>query len=218
MTVRWRRKREDPLRKPWRQSEYLVVDLETTGLDLKKDTIVSYGAVVIRDGRVITAESVYDLVRPRSAMSPEAIAVHTLRPADVADAPPPDAAVHTLAALMTDRVVVAHSAWVEQAFLTRAFRDAGIRFRVPLIDTAALARACGTAPAGQRGDAGLEWLATALGLPVVDPHHALGDAVTTAQVFLVLASRLSGRGYDTARSLVDLTCGDRGLLSPPSGR
>ena len=58
-----------------------------------------------------------------------------------------------------------------------------------------------------------EWLATALGLPVVDPHHALGDAVTTAQVFLVLASRLSGRGYDTARSLVDLTCGDRGLLS-----
>ena len=44
-------------------------------------------------------------------------------------------------------------------------------------------------------------LARSLGLPVHRPHHALGDALTTAQVFIALATLLDGYGPQTVRTL-----------------
>jgi DNA polymerase-3 subunit epsilon len=63
-----------------------------------------------------------------------------------------------------------------------------------VVATAALLRAArlaGADPAAERtGEPALEEVARRLGLPVHTPHHALGDAFTTAQVFLVAATRL----------------------------
>ena len=42
---------------------------------------------------------------------------------------------------------------------------------------------------------------------MVAPHHALGDAITTAQLFLALTARLGRLGYRNARDFVDLTSG-----------
>ena len=52
----------------------------------------------------------------------------------------------------------------------------------PIIDTAALARADECPSQGGRDEPDLEWLAGDLGLPAINPHHALGDAITTAEV------------------------------------
>src|SRR5687768_4088207 len=41
-------------RTPWREAEFCVVDLETTGLDLRRDDVVSYGAVIVRQARIPT--------------------------------------------------------------------------------------------------------------------------------------------------------------------
>ena len=211
MTSRWRTRRQRPLATPWRNLEYVVVDLETTGLDLRRDAIASYGAVVVRDGRIVVAENVYGLVCPTREMTAEAIAVHTLRRADLADAPPLSHAVTILEALLRDRILVAHAAWIEKAFLTRAFAEHDVTLSSPIIDTAALARADGLVPRAMRGEPDLEWLAGELGLPAVTPHHALGDAITTAQTFLALTSRLSRLGYSNASDFVELSDGDRAL-------
>ncbi len=212
VTPRWLNRKQHPLARPWREIEYVVVDLETTGLDLKRDAIASYGAVVIRDGRIIVAENTYGLVCPTCELSAEAIAVHTLRQSDVDGAPPLSQAVSVLDALLRGRVLVAHAAWIEKTFLTRAFDAHGTALRSPIINTAVLARADGIASRGSVREPDLEWLAGELGLPAVKPHHALGDAITTAQVFLALMSRLSRLGYSTARDFVDLTDGDRALI------
>jgi DNA polymerase-3 subunit epsilon len=209
MTPRWLTRRDQPLARPWREIEYVVVDLETTGLDLAQDSIASYGAVLIRDGRIVVSENTYGLVCPICEITAASIAVHTLRRADVADAPPLSEAVSILDALLRDRVLVAHAAWIEQAFLSRAFAAHGVKLRAPIIDTAALARAEGTVPTATRREPDLEWLTGKLGLPAVTPHHALGDAITTAQVFLALTARLGRLGYHQARDFVDLTSGDR---------
>jgi DNA polymerase-3 subunit epsilon len=203
----WRR--PDELNRPWREIDYTIIDLETTGLDLRRDTIASYGIAVLRDGRLRAAEHIYSLVRPGCALSPEAITVHALRPSDFAGAPPLAEAVGVLAAATVDRIVIAHAAWVEQAFLTRAFAEHGREFRCRVIDTAAMARAAGLELAPGRAEPDLEQLATRLGVPVVSPHHALGDAITTGHVFLALAARLDRRGYATARDFLDLTEADR---------
>ena len=113
--------------------------------------------------------------------------------------------------LLSGRVLIAHAAWIERAFLTRAFAAHGSALRTPIIDTAALARTDNAALRCGHDEPDLEWLAGELGLPVVNPHHALGDAITTAEVFLALATRLARLGYRNARDFVELTTADRAL-------
>jgi DNA polymerase III subunit epsilon len=190
------------LDQPWRAASYCAVDLETTGLDLSRDRIVSFGSVGIDGGRVIAGSSIYRLVGGPKHVSPDAIAVHALRPADLADAPPWEESVDLLLKALTGRVLVAHAAWVERAFLRRAFRTQRVPPPGAIVDTAALARSAGLAPVGASAEPSLEFLARDLGLPVHEPHHALGDALTTAEVFLALSTRLDVDAAQTVGSLV----------------
>lgn len=190
---------------PWRDAELAVVDLELTGLDPRRDEIVSYGGVVVRGGRVVASSVLYGLVRPQRPVSAESIAVHALRPQDLQDAPGLGPCVDALAEFLTGRVLVAHAAWVERAFLGRAFAGFGITLDGPVIDTAALAREAGVAPAGAGTEPSLEGLAAGLGVPVHTTHHAAGDALTTAGLLLALIARLERRGPQTVRSLADVS-------------
>lgn len=179
----------DP-RLPWREAEFCVVDLETTGLDLRRDDPVSYGAVLVRHARIPCGEVVYRPLRPSRPISVAAMTVHGLRLADLADAAPIGAVLDELVELLAGRVPVAHGAWVERAFLDRALRPRGRRLGRMMIDTAALLRACRLAAPATGREPNLEASARRLGLPVHTPHHALGDAFTTAQLLLALATRL----------------------------
>lgn len=195
----------DALDLPWREAEFVVVDLETTGLHLRRDDIVSYGAVLVSEGRALAGSHLYGLVRPRRELSEVSITVHGLRAVDLADAPPLEDCVHRLADLLAGRVLVAHAAWVEQAFLNRAFGEHGVRLEGPIVDTAALAREAHVALAGAEAEPSLERLARGLRLPVHTPHHALGDAFTTAGVFLALVSRLDRQEPQTVKNLQSIS-------------
>jgi DNA polymerase-3 subunit epsilon len=101
-----------------------------------------------------------------------------------------DDVVGHLVDLLSNRVLVAHAAWVERAFLDRVLRPRGLKLGRAVVDTAALLRACRLVDAAAASEPNLEVAARQLGLPVHTPHHALGDAFTTAQLFLALATRL----------------------------
>jgi DNA polymerase-3 subunit epsilon len=186
---------------PWREAEFAVVDLETTGLDLRRDEIVSYGGVLVRAGRVVAGSAVYGLVKPLGPVSRASVEVHALRLEELDDAPDLAACAAALVELMSGRVLIAHAAWVERAFIGRALREIGLRLAGPVVDTAALAREAMVVPDRLDGEPALETLAGALGMPVHTPHHALGDALTTANVFLALTSRLERREPQTVRTL-----------------
>jgi DNA polymerase-3 subunit epsilon len=188
-------------RTPWRAAEYCVLDLETTGLDLARDDIVSYGAALVVDGRIPVGRTAYREVRPTRPVSVEALTVHSLRTADLAAAPSIDEVLPDLIDLLAGRVLVAHAAWVERAFLDRALRGRGHRIGRTVVDTAALLRACRLADTSSGAEPNLEAAARRLGLPVHTPHHALGDAFTTAQLFLALVARLEGGRPMTVRDL-----------------
>ncbi|WP_221740720.1 PolC-type DNA polymerase III [Streptomyces sp. RP5T] len=193
------------LEREWRTAEYCVIDLETTGLDLRRDEIISLGAVPIREGRIDFGDSFYTLVRPRCPVSVASIKIHGLRPGDLADAPEAGAVGEALVPRLTGRVVVAHAAWIERAFLGRMPRPTGWPGVRTVIDTAALARACGLTPECPPGhEPSLELLARRLGLPVYSPHHALGDALTTAAVFLALAAKMERTHRPSTLTVGDL--------------
>lgn len=184
--------------------DFCALDFETTGLDLRRDAILSYGAVTVRGGRIRGDSAVYSLARPGRDASPEAMRVHGLRLADTLAAPSPEETAAALRTVLDGKILVAHAAWIETSFVRRYLGLVGARPGPLVIDTAALARAAGVVSRDRRGEPSLEWLATELGLPVHTPHHALGDAMTTATVFIALVAALGDRGL-TAGDLVRIS-------------
>ncbi|MGD0454727.1 MAG: exonuclease domain-containing protein [Solirubrobacteraceae bacterium] len=204
-------------RTPWRDASYCAVDLELTGLDPREHEIVSFGAVPIEDGRVQLGSAVHGRARPLRSISESSVLVHGLRAADLADAPPLDVAIDPLLAAMAGRIPVVHVAAIERGFLRPALRRQGVRLRGPMVDTSVL----GLVWLHERDGNGprrvsLAELTAALGLPSHHPHDAVGDALTTAQVFVALATHLDALHPETVRRLT--TAGRRleSLLAYPS--
>ena len=188
-------------RAPWRLAHFCVVDLELSGLDPKYDEIISFAAVPIDAGRVVAGNAVYGLSRNTRPLPEESVLVHGIRTVDLADAPPLDEAIGPLLTVMTGRVLVAHAAWIERSFLDPVLRRHGTRLRGPILDTRDLGQLLAMERGVPSAAPSLTGLARSLGLPVHRPHHALGDALTTAQVFIALATLLDGYAPQTVRSL-----------------
>jgi DNA polymerase-3 subunit epsilon len=196
-------------RTSWRLARFAVVDVETTGLDPRRDEVLSFAAVPIDGARIMAGATVTGLVRPETAPPASSIEIHGLRAADVAGAPPAPEALAPLADALRDRIPVAHAAWIERDFLRPRLREVGFALPRRIVDTAMLWRALCIA----RGDRDPGWcslsdLAASLELPSHRPHVAEGDALTTAQAFLALATHLEDRGRGSVRAL---TGAERGV-------
>jgi DNA polymerase-3 subunit epsilon len=181
-------------RHPWRSVEFASLDFETTGLDPRKDHIVSFGVVPIRGGRIVVGDRVYREVAPAIPPSPVSVAVHGLRQVDLDAARSLDAERAVLGAALHRRFLIAWAAEVEAAFLATTFGGSARSWRRRIVDVLqSLTRSPSYA---------LSAAASRFGVPVHSPHHALDDALTTAEVFLVLATRLSAARPRTARWLL----------------
>jgi DNA polymerase-3 subunit epsilon len=187
---------------PWREARWCAIDLELTGLDPSNDEIIAIGAVPIEDGRLVLGESRYTLVRTSRRSEHNAVLMHKLRVVDLADAPPLEQAFELLLEMLSGRVPVFHTAAVERTFLGPLFSE--LRVRLPAaVDTEILGRLFlqqrdGTAPPRLS----LATLLRVLGQSGEAPHHALADALCTAQAFIALASRLSAGEPQTVGSLL----------------
>jgi DNA polymerase III subunit epsilon len=180
----------------------VAVDVETTGLDPRRDEIISFAAVPVEGGRVASGRAVSGLVRPRVSPPADSIEIHGLRAADLEAARPAPEALAPLAAALRGGIPIAHAAWVERAFLARPLAELGASLPRKVVDTAVLWRLlCLDRGEEDPGWFSLAALAEALGLPSHRPHEAEGDALTTAQVFLALASHLELHGRATPNAL-----------------
>ena len=204
-------------RRPWVEAEFASLDFETTGLDPDRDAVVSFGVVPVRHGRVILAESEYREVAPEAPLTARSIVVHGLRPLDLRGAPALHEVIPDLRASLQGRYLLAWSADVEAGFLSRAFGGSRRWWRWRIVDVLLLAQIADRLEgrAARPGDYNLTKAAGRFGTPVHAPHHALDDALTTAQLFLVLATKLSTKGYGTRARL--LKAGRR-LRAQRSGR
>jgi DNA polymerase-3 subunit epsilon len=194
---------------PWRQATYTVLDLETTGLDPASDAIVAAGGLRVLDGRATAATAFRLLVRPDRDVPAEAIRIHGLLPGELEAAPPLAKQLAALLHRTLGDVLVVHVAEVDHAFLDAAMRRSwGCPLNATVLDTARMAAALNrrldlARPPGRRPEASLRLadLARAHGLPVHPEHDPLHDALTTAQLFLALATRLERHGRGTLGAL-----------------
>ena len=188
----------DRLVAPWRSVELAALDFEATGLDLQRDRIISFGTVPIRRGGIELADSVYQLVDPGGvAPSRESITVHGLRAVDLVGAPSLQMARAALRLAIERRFLVTWWAPVEAAFLDVLFSGGRQAWMRRAIDVRDLVLGLEGRSAARLT---LSQAAERFGVPVASPHNALDDALVTAQLFLVTATKLGGR----ARSVRDM--------------
>lgn len=198
----------------WREIPYSVVDVETTGLNSKRDALLSIGMVDIDHGRIQMDKHWYALLRPPEhiEVSPASIRIHGLLREDVADAPPPQEVIEELLNRLTGRVLIVHYSPIDVAFLNQALRSYWkVSLRGPAIDTMLLARALSDMErftdalqgiGGMPHATALRILSEKAGLPVFAQHHALCDALTTAQLFLAQATRMEAFGCGSLRKFL----------------
>lgn len=163
----------------------LAVDTETTGMSPEAGhRLVEVAHVTIADGAI--GETWSSLVRPGRPIPPDATRVHGITDAMVAEAPGTVDVGRPWRIALADRPLVFHNAPFDLPFLLSLFREAGAPTLLnPIIDTLGLARGL---PDGAAGNS-LQVVRKRLGLPEEPAHRALGDALTTARVFLALAER-----------------------------
>lgn len=175
--------------------DYVVVDTETTGLQLSEgDKVISISAVRIRGGRVQNTGIFNTLVNPGRPIPPESTEIHHLDDAMVADAPTMNEVYPQFIEYLGDSVLVAHNAAFDKKCLDMAADDAGLpQIDNPVLDTIFLSYALHEEIEGHS----LEALAERMGITINGRHTSLGDARATAHIFLGLLSLLPARGVRT---------------------
>lgn len=179
----------------WDDPVYWALDLETGGLDPRRHGVVSVGMVPIRSGRIRVGESFYSLVNPAQEMSAESMTIHRLNPRDLEAAPRLQDVLPLICGRLSEGVLLVHCAMVDVPFLRRACAGEGLPWPRPqVVDTmrllARLARRPGSEP---RPPVALAGARAHFGLPPHRSHHAMSDAMATAELFLMLVHRLKAR-------------------------
>jgi DNA polymerase-3 subunit epsilon len=170
--------------------EYVSLDCETTGLDTKKDRILSIGAVRIRNNCVETSKALHLFVQPGKEISAESIKIHHLRHCDMAGAMPIGEAVERLLYFIGSRPLVGYHLSFDRAMINNAVKPhIGTTLPNEMIEVAQrfYRHKMRTAPQGYI-DLRFDTILKELDLPVLGKHSALNDAVMTALIFVKLNS------------------------------
>jgi DNA polymerase III subunit epsilon len=192
--------RADPLLE---EAEFVVFDLETTGLSAARNQICEVGAV--RVSALELVDSFQSLVNPRVPL-PEPVARLTgLHDHELRRAAPVSSVLNRFLSFTGDALLVAHNARFDQRFLEQQLLLLhGRRLSEPPLCTAALARRL---LEGRLRRVSLASLAYFFGVPTTPCHRAHPDAEATAQILVQLIGLAQERG---ARRLSDL----RSLAAP----
>jgi DNA polymerase III subunit epsilon len=194
---------------PLERLPILVLDTETTGLDVARDRVISIGGLRLVGGRMYRATSFDRLVNPGSPIPPRSTAIHGITDAMVADAPPFAEVYAALEALMAGTVVVGHQIAFDLAMLRAECARNGCSWVEPRsLDTLLLVASLIPGLAG----ASLDAVAGELGVSVHGRHTALGDSLVTAEVFASLLPRLADRGVTTLGHAAAFSGRAKGLI------
>lgn len=185
----------------------VALDTETTGLDPGRARIVEIAAVRIGAGRLDAAGALRRLVRPDQPIPPEAARIHGIDDAAVASAPPFKEVWPEFLDLAGGLVLVGHTVGFDLAVLQRECARAELVWpALRTLDTRLLAELVQPNLAGLT----LDQLAAWLGVAAEGRYSALGDAVTTARIFLALLPKLRDVGI---RTLAEAEQACRGLTA-----
>jgi len=194
------------------KARYLVMDTELTGLDKKRDSIVSIGALIMQGSRILLGETYYEMVSPETEMRSESIVIHCIVPSEVVNKPDIRVVLKDFLKFCRGAVVVGHFLFLDMSFLNREMKRLyNTKFQQPVVDTMQVHDWIQDHATGFRKHYGsmeqnrdLFSLAKKYQVPVSEAHNALMDAFITAQLFQRFLTLLPDMGIRTVKDLLSI--------------
>lgn len=173
------------------QTQFVVLDTETTGFDFKKDRILSIGALRIQNATILPKDAFEVFVKQEVFVS-DTVAIHGILKQEKTQQLAEIKALQILLALLKNSVLVAHHTAFDVGMLNHALKRNGLpKLKNPTLDTAILYnKSLKRSEQKIEGHYSLDELAERYNIPKTDRHTALGDAYITAIAFLQILSSL----------------------------
>ncbi len=191
-------------------ARFVVFDTELTGLKLRKDSIVSIGAVRMAGSRIYLGDYFYRLIRPECDLTAKSVLIHEITPEEVSACPDIDTLLPEFIEFCRDSVLVGHFVSVDVGFVNKELkRMYGRTLQCPAVDTQRIYRwllQCRENVCAQHEekivDLDLKSLSARYRIPVSKAHNALDDAYVTAQLFQRFLAELPEAGIRTVGDLI----------------
>jgi len=177
---------------PLNEVPFVALDFETTGLSPQEHGIVSAGMVPFTLARIRCQKASHFIVKPRQTLLSESVTIHGITHSDVQSAPDLDDILHEFLPKLAKQVVVVHYRKIERDFLNLALL-ARIQEQLffPVVDTMMLEeqilrkqQSVISRLLGRRSTLSLRLpdIRERYGLPRYHLHHAMTDALATAEL------------------------------------
>jgi len=173
---------------PYDGDEVVVFDTETTGLDTKKDAVLSIGAVKIKGDKILTSQSFEVFLKPSKEISVESIKIHHIRPCDLQHAVEPLDGVKKFLKFIGNRPLVGYYLEFDVAMMNRLIKPwIGVTLPNKQIEISGLYfdKKIALIPQGNI-DLRFDTILQDLNIPRMGQHNALNDAIMTAMVYMKL--------------------------------
>jgi DNA polymerase-3 subunit epsilon len=186
---------------PWTELPIAVIDFETTGFDENADRVVEIGVACFHRGELVETKSW--LINPGMPIPEQAVSVHGISDAMVADAPRFEAVAEELRQVLQGRLPVAYNALFDRKFMHAEMARAGfpqpvaaaLDGKVAWVDPLVWVRELMADEKSKRlGD-----VCEKLGIPLNDAHRAWADAEAAGRVLIALAERMPKTYSDLIR-------------------
>ncbi len=179
-------------------TEYIVFDIETTGLSQKKNKIIEIGAVKVKDGEEIDRFS--EFINPEEPIPYSIEQLTSITDEMVMHAPTVDVILPKFLKFCGDDIVVAHNAAFDTGFIKKNAKDLGMKFDNTIMDTMTLSHVL----LPELGKFTLDRVCKALNVKNEHHHRAVDDANATAKIFVKLYEMLVERGVKTVEDVNEL--------------
>lgn len=167
--------------------EYVVFDIETTGLNPKFCKIIEIGAVKIKNGEV--ADRFSKFINPEMPIPYNITKLTSITDDMVKDADIYEVVLPEFLDFIGDSVVVAHNASFDTSFIKKYANDLGLSFTNTIVDTVTIGRIL----CPELAKFTLDRLCKHLGISLENHHRAVDDAEATAKMFMAFIPMLKER-------------------------
>ena len=168
--------------------EYVCFDCETTGLNPKKDDIVSIGAVIIKNNTIISSKKFVKFVKPKTKLQADAIKIHHIRVCDLEDAEDINIVIEEFLNFIGNRTLVGYFLEFDIAMINKYVKPKfGINLPNKTLEVSAIYHDYKIEKIPQANiDLRFNTIMKELQIPSLGKHDAYNDAIMTSMIFIKL--------------------------------
>lgn len=199
----WKNLAKVPQNIPFGEARYVVVDVETSGLNLLEDKLISIGAVAVVNGRVVVGDSFSVVLQQATVSQKENILLHGIGGAAQLEGVPAREALLEFLDYLGKSPLVAFHVTFDQTMIRRAMRQfLGFSFKHVWLDLAYIMPALNPVLAARYRSLD-DWI-NHFEIRNEARHNALADALVTAQLFQVAMHQARNKNIPDLSGLRDL--------------